>query len=284
VKSVRLRLTHICYAGASGVRPPDALAVDPDSGQRVFVPGWLPCGECGRCRRGWVAACERGQALVGPPAGPSVVDANDRFLTPLEDLSTAPLPEPVAACAGAVAEVAELAARSGLGAGDVAVWIGDDVRCALGARLSATRGCATFLLTSSELPPRNAVNQLRLSAAPTSWSAALEAAAAAAPGGFQERRLFVARPTPLLVDAALALAAPGATLAFLESVGSAAVSPGALASCRMIVAAGRGYHPDLVPEALASLRRDPTLTDGLLEAATPGTAPREDRLISIALD
>jgi hypothetical protein len=35
----------------------------------------------------------------------------------------------------------------------------------------------------------------------------------------------------------------------------------------VLVAPGRGYHPDLVPEALAALRRDPSLTDELLAGA-----------------
>jgi threonine dehydrogenase-like Zn-dependent dehydrogenase len=280
---VRLRLTHLLQAGASRLRPPDALAVEADGGRRFFVPGWLPCGECGRCRRGWVSACARGQALVPPPAGPLSLDADERFLTPLDDPALPPLPDAQAACAGAVAEVAELAARAGLGVGDVAVWIGDEVRCTLGARLSAARGCATFHLSAAEVPPRKGVSALSLSAAAATWAAALEASAAAAPGGFQERRLFVASSAQPLVDAALALAAPGAVLGFLQPDGSAAVPPGALASCRMIVAAGRGYHPDLVPEALASLRRDPTLTDELLTLAEPGAALHEARLTAIAL-
>jgi hypothetical protein len=283
---VRLRLTHLLQAGSSRLRPPDALAVEADGERRFFVPGWLPCGECGRCRRGWVSACARGQTLVPPPVGPLTVEANERFLTPLDDPALPPFPDAQAACAGAVAEVAELAARAGLGVGDVAVWIGDEVRCTLGARLSAARGCATFHLSAAEVaevPPRKGMNALSLAAAPSTWTAALEATAAAAPGGFQERRLFVASATPPLVQAALALAVPGAVLAFLQPDGSATVPPGALASCRMIVAAGRGYHPDLVPEALASLRRDPTLTDELLTLAEPGTALHDARLTVIAL-
>ena len=143
----------------------------------------------------------------------------------------------------------ELAAKAGLGSGDLAIWIGDDARVVLGARLAAARGCPTVHLGAGD-DPRASLD-------------ALAAAAASAPGGFLERRLFVARAEPPLVEAALALVAPGTSLAFFDG-GSASVPMSALRSCRIIVAAGFGYHPDLVPEALAALRRDPHLTDGLL--------------------
>jgi hypothetical protein len=254
---LRLTLTHLLLAGAAR-RPPDALATA-DGGARYFLPGWLPCGECGPCRRGWVAACPRGRALS---ESDRTVEAEERFLTPIDEpAGLAPLDDAHAACAGVVAELQELAAKAGLGSGDLAVWIGPGARPSLGARLTALRGCPTFHLDGAAAP---GVTPLARVDGARAWSEALAAVAASAPGGFLERRLFVAHAQPALVDAALALAVPGASLAFLDGAGEGHLRLDALSSNRAIVAAGFGYHPDLVPEALAALRRDPALVEGLL--------------------
>jgi hypothetical protein len=210
-----------------------------------------------------VAACPRGRALS---EADRAVDVDDRFLTPLDEpAGVTPMDDARAACAGVVAELQELSSRAGLGSGDLAVWIGDGARPTLGARLSALRGCPTFHLGGAAAA---GVTALSLSDAPSAWSEALAASAASAPGGFLERRLFVARAEPALVDAALALAVPGTSLGFLDGAGDGRLPPSALASCRVLVSAGFGYHPDLVPEALAALRRDPALTDGLIGDGT----------------
>jgi hypothetical protein len=171
-----------------------------------------------------------------------------------------------------VAELQELAARAGLGSGDLAVWIGDGPRAVLGARLSAARGCATFHLRAT--PGPGGGTALGLADGPSVWSDALAAAAASAPGGFLERRLFVESAEPALVESALALAAPGTSIGFIEGAGSGALPPAALASCRVVVAAGRGYHPDLIPEALAALRRDSALVDDLIAVDEGGDGAR----------
>jgi hypothetical protein len=206
-----------------------------------------------------VAACPRGRALS---AETGTVEADERFLCPIDEPSGAgPLDDERAACAGVVAELQELSAKVGLGSGDLAVWIGDDARSALGARLSAARGCPTFHVGGAASA---GVTPLALGAPAPTWTEALAAAAASAPGGFLERRLFVARAEPALLEAALALSVPGTSIGVLEGTGSGAVQPSALSSCRMVVGAGFGYHPDLVPEALAMLRREPGLIEGLL--------------------
>jgi hypothetical protein len=254
---LRLTLTHLLFAGG-GRRSPDAVATAED-GARFFLPGWLPCGECGQCRRGWMAACPRGRALADSE---EVVEAAERFLAPLDEPAGAPrLEDERAACAGVIAELQELSAKVGLGSGELAVWIGDDARSVLGARLSAGRGCPTFHLGGSA---GSGVTALPLSAGAATWNEALATAAAAAPGGFLERRIFLSSAAPALVEAALSLAIPGTSLGLLDGDGGGVVRPGALSSCRLVVAAGFGYHPDLVPEALAALRRDPALTDGLI--------------------
>jgi threonine dehydrogenase-like Zn-dependent dehydrogenase len=268
---MRLALTHLLHAGER--RPPDALAVSLEpAGLRHFVPGWLPCGECGQCRRGWMSACLRGRAL----GDDRELEVGDRFLTAVDEpAGVAALEDGRAACAGVVAELQELAARTGLGSGDIAVWIGDGAFTTLGARLSAARGCATFLLRSrpglgpaldqgQDQGPGSRIRSLRHGDGPKVWNESVGAVAAAAPGAFLERRLFVESAEPALVEAAIALAVPGTSIGFIQGTGGGALPPSALASCRVIVSAGRGYHPDLIPEALAALRRDPTLTDDLL--------------------
>ena len=188
-----------------------------------------------------------------------MVEAGERFLTAVDDPPGAPrLDDALAACAGVVAELQELSAKAGLGSGDLVVWIGDDPRMALGARLSRARGCPTFTLGAA------AEATLRLGDGPAAWGEALAVAAASAPGGFLERRLFVARADPALLEAALALAVPGTSVAIIDGSGGGTLPAGALASCRVLVAAGFGYHPDLVPEALATLRREAALTEGLV--------------------
>jgi hypothetical protein len=268
--SVQLQLTHLLLGGAR--RPADALAFSAGTTSRHFVPGWLPCGECGRCRRGWLAACPRGRVLVEPGA-PAVLEVADRFVVPVDEpAGAAPLDDARAACAGVVAELQELAARVGLGSGDLAVWIGDGARAVLGARLSLARGCATFHLRAS--PGPGGGTALASADGPDAWSEILATAAAAAPGGFLERRLFVESAAPALVESALSLAAPGTSIGFIEGAGNGALPPAALASCRVVVAAGRGYHPDLLPEALAALRRDPTLVDDLIAVDDSGDGAR----------
>lgn len=258
---MRLRLTHLLFAGER--RLPDAVATAADPGSRWFVPGWLACGECGPCRRGWLGACPRGRALVEPGTEPPVeVEVGERFLTAIDDPpGVAALDDARAACAGLVAELQELAARVGLGSGDVAVWIGDGARSALGARLSAGRGCATFRIGTSGPP----LDEVRVQ---------IQEQERQAPNGFLERRLFVERAEPALIDAALGLVVPGTSLGFLDGGGGAPLPLPTLASCRVVVAPGRGYHPDLVPEALAALRRDPTLTEQLLGGTEVRVVPR----------
>jgi hypothetical protein len=264
---MKLRLDHLLLARPDGARPPDAIGVPVDApDRRFFVPGWLPCGECGRCRRGWLAACPRGRRL---DASAPEIEVSDRFLTDVDDPpGSARLHDAAAACAGLVAEVQEASARAGLGPGDAVVWIGDDARCALGARLAAARGCASFTLGAPGAA-RAGVTDLDASAGAESWAAALAAPAASAPGGFQERRLFLSRAGEDEVAAALALAAPGAVLTFLDGRGPASLRPADLPLCRIIVAAGWGYHPDFVPEALAALRSDEGLVADLLAGETP---------------
>jgi hypothetical protein len=93
------------------------------------------------------------------------------------------------------------------------------------------------------------------------WADAVRAVAPIGPE-LRPRRLFVAGDEPAAAAGVLALVEPGATVVFLGAP-AAALPIDQLALCRVLIGGGR-YHPDLIPEALAALRSDPDLVDGLL--------------------
>jgi threonine dehydrogenase-like Zn-dependent dehydrogenase len=257
---MRLRVTHLLVVDAAPDRPADGLAVElagtPAGARRLFVPGWLPCGECGPCRRGLVAACPRGHApfagLTAPPAAPLEL-ASERFLTPV-DVAGDALEDPVAVTAGLAAEVIEAAARAGLGPGQVAVWAGTDARCVLGARWAAARAATSFHLRHPPAPA--AAIPLDLGDGPERWRDTIAAALQQAHGA-PERRLFLGGRSADEARAALALADPGTTISFLPGAPAVALDTRAHPLSRILTAgASEGrYHPDLVTEALAALRK-----------------------------
>jgi hypothetical protein len=251
---MRLRATHLLFRDADAA--PDVLARQPDGG-RVFVPGVLPCGECPRCRRGLVAACPRRRRAFPDPS--VEVELDGRYLASVDEPpGAAPIEDTVAVTAGVVAQLLEAIARAGVGPEQLAVWIGDDPRAAVGVRL-----CARLGAVSVAAPPDE------------TGRAALETATETAPGGFRERRLFAIGDQPRTLAALLQ---PGTTLSLLDSPGTW-LSVADLALCRVLVA-GSDYHPDFVPEALAALRGDPGLLAGTVVA---GNAPQARSLVLITL-
>jgi hypothetical protein len=273
---MRLRLTHLVRGGES--RPADALAREQgDAGRRLFVPGWLPCGECARCRRGLVAACARGRRL---PEVEGEVELESRFLAPVDEpAGAAPLDDVTAACAGVVAEVIDAAARAGLGPEQVAVWVGDDPRARIGARFTARRGCPCFRIGPGDATPVAGVTVLD-PAAPDTWGAAVAAVASAGPGELRARRIFVTTATGADLTAGLSLVEPGTTLVLLDAPAEP-VPLRQLALCRLLIGQpGGAYHPDLVPEALGALRADPELLRDLVVA---GQTPGPGQLAVVAL-
>ena len=266
---MRVRLTHLLLCNG---QPADGLgrALD-QGGRRVFVPGWLPCGECARCRRGLVAVCPRGRRLI-EVEGPRAVehDVDGRFVTAVDEpAGAAPLDDAHAACAGAVASIIEATARAGLGPEQVSVWLGRDLRSRIGARYAAKRGCPSLVAAQGEPSPFDAgVTMLPANAG--AWADAVRAVAPIGPE-LRPRRLFIAGDEPEAAADAMALAEPGTTLVFLGAP-AATLRIDELALCRVLIGGGR-YHPDLIPEALAALRSDPDLVDGLIVSgadAIPG--------------
>jgi threonine dehydrogenase-like Zn-dependent dehydrogenase len=263
---VRLRLTHLLtYALDGGGRPErDAIGCAPaDAGgggeSRWFIPGRLPCGGCSLCRRGLVAACAAEvAALPGDlsAGGPRWVEPPERFLTPLDDPSgpaSSPLSSEVAAAAGLVALAIQAAAAANLTAGDVAIWVGNGVLAEVGAQLTASRGARSLRLGPGAGAADPSVEHHR---SVPELLAELQATAAPEGTAHQRstRRLFVTRPEVDALSAAIQLADPGCALALV--VRGSVRLPADLAlppETRLTIVSG--YHPDLVPEALALLRR-----------------------------
>lgn len=280
---MRLHVTHLLFTDDPR-RPPDGLgrALPGEGSQgdqrRLFIPGWLPCGECGSCRRGLVASCPRAQTpfagVPGPPRDPLLL-ASERFLIPVDDGGAPPLEDGRAACAGIVAEVLEVAARAGLGPGDLTIWAGADVRCLVGARWSAARGCPSFVLRSGTVPASPGVVALDRDQGPQGWQQTLAASAQVSAQAVRERRLFLGAGSEDDLQAALALVEPGTTVSFLGGAPSTSVRSGDLPSCRVLIGARApgGYHPDLVPEALASLAKGELELADLVASTSAADSP-----------
>jgi D-arabinose 1-dehydrogenase-like Zn-dependent alcohol dehydrogenase len=272
---MRVRLTHLLFCDGT---PADGLGRESGEGRRVFVPGWLPCGECAHCRRGLVAVCPRGRLLIDPRDPRALEQEIDpRFVSGVDEAAgLAPLDDAHAACAGAVAAVIEATARAGLGPEQVSVWLGRDPRARIGARYSARRGCPSLAASDGTTSPADGDVTL-LPPGQGGWADAVRAVAPIGPE-LRPRRIFVTGHQPETVADALALVEPGATLLFLGAP-AVAVPMEQLALCRILVGGGR-YHPDLIPEALAAMRTDPDLAEGLIAS---GEDPPPGRLGLAAL-
>ncbi|HVR64838.1 MAG TPA: hypothetical protein VMU50_23225 [Polyangia bacterium] len=253
---LRVTATHVLVGGGAP-RAGDALAaVDGDvaGARRVFVPAPLPCGECATCRRALTAACRSPQTPLSLDQQQSSVA--ERFVTPISEPAWANLAAPVIAAAGLAAEVLEATARSGLGPGDTAIWIGVEPWVSLGASFSARRSCRTFTVASGPRARAEAIVDLDPGGDAAAWQRVLADAEASSGAGHgrPERRIFVYGAGAAPARAALRLTAPGSTLSFRR--GTPASLDG-LDRCggpvRILV--GGGYHPDLIPEALALLSR-----------------------------
>jgi threonine dehydrogenase-like Zn-dependent dehydrogenase len=256
---VRLQLTHLLAYELDGSEAGerDAVALGPPAAEgaerRYFVPGRLPCGSCALCRRGLVAACAAAViAVPGEAAGrDSALEVPERFLTPLDEPAPArPLPSQLAAGAGLVALAIQASAAANLTAGDVAIWLGGGVLADVGAQLTAGRGARTLVLGGPG-PARPAIEALP---SPSDLLAHLQAEplADAAEHQCSTRRVFLTRTEGPVLRAASLLADAGASLVTIGR-GVARPGPELLLPPEIRVTRISGYHPDLVPEALALL-------------------------------
>jgi len=259
----------LLIAGAAIGRAGDALAVADAAGggapRRWFVPGVLPCGECPTCRRGLCVACPQARPMFALDRRSA--ELPDRFLVAIDDDG---VPPAALMTAGLVTEVMAGAARAGLGPGETAVWIGEAPWARLGAGWSARRGSRAFLLAPAggEETPAGAL-RLDPAAGVGGWRRAIEAAEAAGgpAGGRPERKIFVCGAAPPFAEAALALAVPGATLSFLRAVPSQLTGLDTGFPLRLYT--GSAFHPDLVLEAIAAIRRGEVDVAGVLREVSP---------------
>ncbi|MBI3569347.1 MAG: 6-hydroxycyclohex-1-ene-1-carbonyl-CoA dehydrogenase [Gemmatimonadetes bacterium] len=118
-------------------------------GQAVVVPAVLPCGECDLCRAGRRAICRKqvmpGNDVHGGFASHVIVPA--RFLCPVPEaaLTTHALWE-LAVVSDAVATPFEAVKRSGLAAGELALFIGVGGIGVYGVQIAAATGAKVVAL------------------------------------------------------------------------------------------------------------------------------------------
>ncbi len=244
----------IAWAGyhAGGAGRQDALVRGLEGGDetRWFLPGFLPCGECGLCRRGLVGACPQARLPLASRDG-GVMAVDDRFLTPVDEAfapaapaqdALATLPDEVALQAGIGAWALHAQGVASLTAGDFAVWIGRGPLASAGAALCRSRGAHGFFVQDD--------NEAEIAA-----SIAAMVAAPATSHGARKRLLFLTEPDARSWSVATRLADAGATFVAFGVAGQSLPGPVALPS-EARVAFLAAYHPDFVTEALAALRRN----------------------------
>jgi L-iditol 2-dehydrogenase len=237
--SGELQLTHRFRYRVGSAEASDGLARDGE-GRRLFVPGYLPCGECPRCRRAQVGACASPRRPLAEVGGALSLPA--RFVAPVDDLlELAPLAPERLALAGPVAWAQSAFTVAGLAPADVAIWLGRGPVARLGHALAQDLGAHSYLLTEER--PAGALDDLRA-------RIAAGVAEAGVAHGAHKRVLLLTEPTPAYWTGALALAEAGSTFVALGSTLPAMTLP---AESRVLSVGA--YHPDFLPEAFAALRR-----------------------------
>jgi 6-hydroxycyclohex-1-ene-1-carbonyl-CoA dehydrogenase len=123
-------------------------------GRPVVVPAVIPCGECAACRAGRGAVCGRqvfpGNDVHGGFASHVRVPARGLCPVPdLDDRTVNPLGLDLAALsviADAISTPFQAVLRSGLGAGDLAVFVGAGGVGGFGVQVAAARGAAVVAI------------------------------------------------------------------------------------------------------------------------------------------
>jgi hypothetical protein len=210
-----------------------------------------------------VAICPASRLLIdaaGPvPTAPLALP--DRFLTPLDDPpELAPLSSPAALLAGPAALAQQALALASAAPGDAAVWLGSDPLARLGARVAAARGLKAFLLAAAGDPALPA-DQVTTASDPAVLAEAIAAAETPAGGHATriQRHLVATRSDPATWSLAARLAAPAEHSR--SSVPARCGSARSISRPNLRLLRTGAYHPDLVPESLALLRREPALGD-----------------------
>jgi len=189
-------------------------------GRRVVVPRLLPCGDCEHCRRGRVASCAT-PTVRGALERTQAVPA--RWLTSVEPPlwpDGAELWQLAALADAALAPYTALA-RAGVGPSDRVMVVGSDARARFATAIVAAKGAKL-------VEPADARDgAIVLATGPRHWSRAL------------------------------ALVAPGVTVALLDGdgAGSVTVDWPRLVAAEAHVFGVVGGHPDLLPELCALVVR-----------------------------
>ena len=246
-------------------------------------PACFPAASVPRCRRGLVALCPARRARsidAGAACRRRAVDLPDRFLTAARR-SARPArrsPSPLALLAGPVALAQQALALASAGPGDVAVWLGGDPLARLGARVAAARGLKSL---PAGRPRRPAAGAEGVTTAADPRRRCAEATAAAETPRRRPRRAHPAPPRrhPLRrrrLARRRPLAAAGGTLTAARPGPAAPPAPSQLPAELRLLRTG-AYHPDLVPESLAMLRREPSFAQHLQADAPAATGWPERR-------
>lgn len=250
--SVRVVLTRVVRYQVAGEEAADAIGIiaaeDAAAGAgdpvRVFVPGFLPCGECALCRRSLVGACRAATRPLAGVAASAAIEAERRFVTPIDEpAGVAPLGDEIAIHAGVVAFALHAHALASLAPGDVALWIGAAPVVAVGAAVATASGAHALAV-----PVDARAATLRPQLAATTADPDLA-------HGARKQLLFLADTTAPAWHLAAALADPGATIIALGTAPLPALPLPRDTRLTLLSA----YHPDFLPEALATLRRDPAV-------------------------
>jgi 6-hydroxycyclohex-1-ene-1-carbonyl-CoA dehydrogenase len=206
-------------------------------GERVVVPAVLPCGECEACRRGRGAICARqifpGNDIPGGFASHVVVPARGLCRLPRGESALPPdtTLTTFAVLADAVTTPYQSILRSGLSAGDVAVFIGVGGVGAFGVQIAAALGASVVAIDVDadrlELVKRYGAS-LALdarAATPREMRAAVREHARAKGLPETEWRLFETSGTKAGQETAFSLLVPGAYLGIVGYTKEAATVP-----------------------------------------------------------
>lgn len=268
---MQIIVTHLASYRLGGAVVTDALAIAADATgapapPRFFVPGFLPCGECGRCRRALVGACATALSplrdLVAPREATRACDLPARFLTAVDEpMDAAALSSEAAAAAGLAAFALYALASANVMPGDLSLWIGTGPLSMAGASCARALGAHGLVIDDADPP----------STGDTPGGHAQSQIAAETVGdgvhGNRKRVLFAAGSAPADWPLIAALAEPGATIVALGPL-LRSLPSGLPTDARLLHLSVA--HPDFVPEALAAIRRG--------DVAIPTTAggPREE--------
>lgn len=239
-------------------------------GRRVVIPRVLPCGECGRCRRGRTAACESAFVREGAVATHETVPA--RFLLSVEPPlwpGDERLPSGPAglACLAALADAAAAPygalVRAQVAPGELCVIVGAGVRGRFAAGLARALGAHPIVLDGD---PH--LRELALAAGARSAldSASLDTPALAERLASEATSLGAAPGGPKLIETtgsaagrrrALELATPGGVAALLSDGDGydLRIPIEALCDGEAVVLGAAACHPDLLPELCALVVR-----------------------------